>query len=366
MSLECGIVGLPNVGKSTLFNTLTRAQVPAENFPFCTVDPNRGVVEMPDPRMTQISEIVKPKKQVPTTVTFVDIAGLVKGASEGEGLGNQFLSHIRSVDAIAHVVRCFESSEITHVLGEVDPLRDVEIIDLELCMSDLDLVKKRIQRIEKLAKSGNAEARAELHFLELASAHLSQGKPLRKLSEISQYSEREQFVTAKPLLFVANLAESDYPVLGEKAKAWLQVLEQKAHEESAPLISMSISLENQLSQLKSDEDRSFFLEEYGISEPGLNRLIQTAYKLLGLLTFFTAGEKEVRAWTLERGQNAQAAAGRIHSDFARGFIRAEVTGFGDFLACGGEKGAREKGLLRAEGKEYIVQDGDIMHFRFNV
>jgi GTP-binding protein YchF len=366
MSFECGIVGLPNVGKSTLFNTLTNAQVPAENFPFCTVDPNRGVVEVPDPRLKQLAEIVNPQKTLPTSVTFVDIAGLVKGASEGEGLGNQFLSHIRAVDAIAHVVRCFPGGDVTHVMGEIDPIRDVEIIDLELCLSDLDTVQKRIFKIEKLAKSGNAEAREELSFLQRAADSLSAGKAMRSVQGIDDFADKASYVTAKPLLYVANLAEEDVRAMRPEVAEWVKALQKKADSEGAPLVALSIALEHQLSEIPSDEDRKYFLDEYGLTEGGLDRLIRAAYELLGFITFFTAGEKEVRAWTLIKGLNAQMAAGRIHSDFARGFIRAEVIGYSDYLACRGEKGAKEKGLLRAEGKEYTVKDGDIMHFRFNV
>jgi len=366
MSLECGIVGLPNVGKSTLFNTLTSAQVAAENFPFCTVDPNRGVVDVPDERMDELSKIVKPQRMVQANVTFVDIAGLVKGASQGEGLGNQFLSHIRMVDAIVHVVRCFEDPNIIHVMGGVDPKRDVEIIDLELCLSDLDTIKKRVEKIVRVAKAGNAEARAEMDLLERAAALLDQGTPLRRhTKELEKLSDLSQFLTAKPLMYMANIAETEIREMSEKTKNWLKDLEAIAALDKAPVVSLSVAIEYQMSQIPA-EDKSLFLEEYGIKEPGLHRFIRVAYELLGLITYFTAGEKEVRAWTIVRGQTAQEAAGKIHSDFAKGFIRAEVIHFPDYVRCKGEKLAKEQGIQRAEGKEYIVQDGDVMHFRFNV
>jgi GTP-binding protein YchF len=366
MSLECGIVGLPNVGKSTLFNTLTSAQVAAENFPFCTVDPNRGVVDVPDPRMKQLAELVKPQKLVQANVTFVDIAGLVKGASQGEGLGNQFLSHIRSVDAIVHVVRCFEDPNIIHVMGGVDPARDVEIIDLELCLADLDRVRARIDKIARLSKSGNAEARAEMELLEKAASALEKGEPLRRhLSSLKDLSDLSQFLTAKPLMYMANIAESEIRQMSERTQSWIEKLREIAKKDAAPVVVLSVALEYQLSQLP-DEDRGPFLEEYGIQEPGLHRFIREAYGLLGLITYFTAGEKEVRAWTITRGQTAVDAAGKIHSDFARGFIRAEVIHFEDYLRCKGEKLAREQGLQRAEGRDYVVLDGDVILFRFNV
>lgn len=366
MSLECGIVGLPNVGKSTLFNTLTSAQVAAENFPFCTVDPNRGIVEVPDPRMNQLAEIVKPQRMVPASVTFVDIAGLVKGAAQGEGLGNQFLSHIRSVDAIVHVVRCFEDGNIIHVMGGVDPKRDVEIIDLELCLADLDSVRKRMERIQRVAKSGNAEAREEYGLLEKAAQMLERGEPLRRdRAAFTKLADFSQFLTGKPLMYMANIAESEIKQRSEKTENWLSELEQIAARDSAPVIPLSVALEYQLSQI-SEEDRPGFFADYGIVEPGLHVFIRAAYKMLGLITYFTAGEKEVRAWTIAQGQTAVEAAGKIHSDFARGFIRAEVIHFPDYLECKGEKAAREKGLQRAEGKEYVVLDGDVILFRFNV
>lgn len=365
MSLECGIVGLPNVGKSTLFNTLTSAEVAAENFPFCTVDPNKGIVEVPDPRLDQLSEIVKPQKTVPTTVSFVDIAGLVKGASKGEGLGNQFLSHIRSVDAILHMVRCFEDSNITHVLGEVDPIRDVEIIELELCLADLEMAQKRVEKLSKLSKGGDKESLAKLELFKKAEQHLGDSKTLRSLDEVEFY-RAEGFITAKPILYVANMAEDELKEASEKTTQSVEALRALAKTQGANVIALSASLENQIRQLDTLDEKREFYAEYGLEEPGLNRLIREAYDLLGLITFFTAGEKEVRAWTIDQGETAQQAAGTIHTDFARGFIRAEVIHFKDFLSCRGEKVAKEKGLQRSEGKEYVVLDGDVMHFRFNV
>jgi GTP-binding protein YchF len=365
MGLECGIVGLPNVGKSTLFNALTNAQVPAENFPFCTVDPHRGVVNVPDPRLNALTAIVKPERVVAAMVTFVDIAGLVKGASSGEGLGNQFLSHIREVNAIAHVVRCFRDENIIHVMGAPEPKRDIEIIELELCLSDLDGVKKRYDKIERLAKSGNAEARLEADLLSKSMEWLGQGIPLRrKLKELEKLN-LEGLLTSKPVLYVANIAEADVKSPSPEVKQWISEVEAVAKLDNALVIPMSNSLEYQLGAL-SDEDRKVFQEEYGISEPGLNRFIREAYKALGLQTFFTAGVKEVRAWTIQKGFSAPDAAGEIHTDFKRGFIRAETIAFEDFVACKGEKGAREKGLQRSEGKDYIVQDGDVILFRFAV
>lgn len=366
MSLECGIVGLPNVGKSTLFNTLTSAQVAAENFPFCTVDPNRGIVPVPDPRQEAITKIAKPQKIVPATTTFVDIAGLVKGASKGEGLGNQFLSHIRGVDAIAHVVRCFEDSNITHVMGNVDPKRDVDIIDLELCMADLDSVSRKVEKVLRLAKSGNTEAKQELNGLEKLKAFLNEGTPLRRVRTELEGLDLQDYLTAKPLFYLANLHEDEVRETSEQTKKWVSELEEYAKRDGAQVFQLSVSLEYQLSQFEDAEEKAVFLEEYGLKEPGLDRLIREAYRLLGLITFFTAGEKEVRAWTIHEGDTAVDAAGAIHSDFARGFIRAETIHYDDFVACKGEKGAREKGLQRSEGRDYRVHDGDIILFRFNV
>lgn len=365
MSLECGIVGLPNVGKSTLFNTLTSAQVAAENFPFCTVDPNRGVVDVPDPRMDQLIQIVNPKSVVRANMTFVDIAGLVKGASAGEGLGNQFLSHIREVDAITHVVRCFEDDNITHVMGGVDPVRDVEIIDLELCLSDMETASKRIDRLQKVAKSGNKDSKTQLETFEKIRQKLGEGIPVRRFRDEFPEMDLREFLTSKPIIYLANVAEAEAGKLTEKTMLQIRKLEEIAARDQAIVVPMSNSLEFQLSQL-SGEDREMFFQEYGIKEPGLNKFIHEAYRLLGLITYFTAGEKEVRAWTVHDGATAVEAAGKIHSDFAKGFIRAEVIHFGDFIECKGEKGAREKGLQRSEGRDYRVLDGDIILFRFNV
>ena len=366
MSLECGIVGLPNVGKSTLFNTLTQAQVPAENFPFCTVDPHRGVVNVPDPRMQALANLVKPERIVPAIMTFVDIAGLVKGAASGEGLGNQFLSHIREVNAIAHVVRCFEDDNIIHVMGGVDPERDVEIIDLELCLSDLDSAKKRLERVEKTARSGQVDAKEEAEVLKKVMDDLGRGISVRRQSPAIQEKVKSlAFLTGKPLLYVANVSEDDLKAPSEKLKVWLKRLEEIAAKDNAPVVSMCIGLEQQLSQL-DETDRQPFYDEYNIKEPVLHRFIREAYRLLGLITYFTAGVKEVRAWTIHRGDSAPQAAGAIHSDFQRGFIRAEVIAYDDYTKLGGEKPAREKGLQRSEGKEYIVQDGDVILFRFAV
>jgi hypothetical protein len=365
MGLECGIVGLPNVGKSTLFNTLTAAQVPAENFPFCTVDPHKGVVNVPDPRLDAISKIVNPERVVPALVSFVDIAGLVKGASQGEGLGNQFLSHIREVNAIAHVVRCFEDDNIIHVMGGVDPKRDIEIIDLELCLSDLDSAKKRMERIEKMAKSGNAEAKAELEVFKQVMSCLNDGIPLRRRPELLAKIPQDQFLTSKPVLYVANIAESDVKTLSQSTLQRIEAVKEHAVLDKALVIPMCVNLESQLQQM-DPADREIFQAEYGIAEPALHRLIREAFKALGLMTYFTAGVKEVRAWTIPVDCPAPDAAGAIHSDFKRGFIRAEVISYKDFIACSGEKGAREKGLQRGEGKEYKVQDGDVILFRFAV
>lgn len=365
MGIECGIVGLPNVGKSTLFNTLTAASVPAENFPFCTVDPHRGVVNVPDRRIDQLAEIVKPERVVPALMTFVDIAGLVKGAAEGEGLGNQFLSHIREVNAIAHVVRCFEDDNIIHVMGGVDPKRDIEIIELELCLSDLDTAKKRAERLEKLVRAGNAEAKAEADVLKIIMEGLGKGIPIRRIPGAKEKLTQDTFLTSKPVLYVANIAESDVKEMSAKAKAWIAAVEEVAKLDKTIVIPMSVGLESQLRQMEAG-DREVFQAEFGIKEPALDRFIREAYRLLGLQTYFTAGEKEVRAWTIPLVCPAPDAAGVIHSDFKRGFIRAETIAFKDYIQFQGEKGAKEKGLMRSEGKEYQVQDGDVILFRFGV
>jgi GTP-binding protein YchF len=363
MGIKCGIVGLPNVGKSTLFNALTKAGIPAANFPFCTIDPNVGIVPVPDPRLQALSAIVKPQKIIPTTIEFVDIAGLVAGAAQGEGLGNKFLAHIREVDAICHVVRCFEHGDIVHVAGRIDPIADIETIDTELALADLDSVEKSLSRAEKAAKAGDKDAAARRDVLTRVRAHLDTGMPARSLDLATEERAllRELFLlTLKPVLYVANVREdgfSDNPHL-DRVRA-------RAAAEGAEVVPVCAAIEEELSQLE-DDDKGAFLADMGLDEPGLNRLIRGAYRLLGLQTYFTAGEKEVRAWTVKSGATAPQAAGVIHTDFERGFIRAETIGYDDFIRLKGESGAKEAGRLRLEGKEYVVQEGDVLHFRFNV
>jgi GTP-binding protein YchF len=364
MSLKCGIVGLPNVGKSTLFNALTKAGIAAENYPFCTIEPNVGIVELPDERLSKLAAIVKPAKVVPAIVEFVDIAGLVAGASQGEGLGNQFLSHIRETDAIVNVVRCFEDENVVHVAGRVDPVADIEVIQTELCLADMATVEKSLARWTKQAKAGgDKEAQRLVDVLKKCEAALNDTRPVRSID----FSKEELavlkplcLITAKPAMFVGNVAED-----GFKGNPLLERLHAYAAQQGAPVVAICAKTEAELADMH-DEDRALFLAEMGQNEPGLNRLIRAAFKLLGLQTYFTAGEKEVRAWTIHIGDTAPQAAGVIHTDFERGFIRAQTIAYEDYIACGGEQGARDAGKMRSEGKEYVVRDGDVLNFLFNV
>ena len=363
MSLKCGIVGLPNVGKSTLFNALTKAGIPAENYPFCTIEPNVGIVEVPDPRLAQLAAIVKPERILPAAVEFVDIAGLVAGASKGEGLGNQFLAHIRETDAIVNVVRCFEDPNVIHVAGKVSPMDDIAVIQTELALADLTTVEKTIHRETKKARSGDKDAAALVALLERVLIQLNDAKPVRAMNLDKEQVEMLKplcLITSKPAMYVANVSDS-----GFTNNPLLDQLSEYAKSQHAPIVAICASIESEIADME-DSDKLDFLTDMGMEEPGLNRLIRAAFDLLGLQTYFTAGVKEVRAWTIHKGDTAPQAAGVIHTDFERGFIRAQTIAFDDFISHKGEQGAKEAGKMRAEGKEYVVKDGDVLNFLFNV
>ena len=365
MGLKCGIVGLPNVGKSTLFNALTSAKALAANYPFATKDPNLGVITVPDPRLDKLEELVNPQKVIPTTVDIVDIAGLIKGASKGEGLGNQFLGNIRETDAILHVVRCFEDDNVVHVDGNVDPVRDKMIIDTELILKDIETVEKRVEKFRRTAKSGDKEARRIVEVGEALLAHLESEQPARSFEtdeEGQEVVKELMLLTGKPILYVCNVDIDSI----EDGNAHTQAFRKAVAGENAEIILISASIEADIAELETKEERAEFIEEMGLNEPGVNKVIRASYELLDLITYFTAGEKEVRAWTITKGTKAPGAAGVIHSDFEKGFIRAEVIHYADYVKYGSESGARDNGKLNVEGKEYVVQDGDVMHFRFNV
>ena len=365
MALTAGIVGLPNVGKSTLFNAITKAGALAANYPFATIDPNVGIVEVPDSRLIKLEEMVQPKKTIPTTFEFTDIAGIVKGASKGEGLGNKFLSHIREVDAICQVVRAFDDENVTHVSGRVNPLDDIEVINMELVLADLESVEKRLPKIEKMARQKDKTADMELRILTQIKEALEDGKPVRSIDfneDDQKWVNQAQLLTSKKMLYIANVGEDE---IGDKDNDKVKAIREYAANEDSEVIVISAKIEEEIATL-DDEDKEMFLEDLGIEEPGLDRLIRTTYDLLGLSTYFTAGVQEVRAWTFKQGMTAPQCAGIIHTDFERGFIRAEVTSYEDYVQHGGENGAKEAGRQRLEGKDYIMQDGDIVHFRFNV
>ena len=365
MALTAGIVGLPNVGKSTLFNAITKAGALAANYPFATIDPNVGIVEVPDSRLLKLEEMVQPKKTIPTTFEFTDIAGIVKGASKGEGLGNKFLSHIREVDAICQVVRAFDDENVTHVSGRVNPLDDIEVINMELVLADLESVDKRLPKIEKMARQKDKTAEMELRILTAIKEALEDGKPVRSIDfneDDQKWVNQAQLLTSKKMLYIANVGEDE---IGDEDNEKVKAIREYAENEDSEVIVISAKIEEEIATL-DDEDKEMFLEDLGIEEPGLDRLIRTTYDLLGLSTYFTAGVQEVRAWTFRQGMTAPQCAGIIHTDFERGFIRAEVTSYDDYVEHGGENGAKEAGRQRLEGKDYIMQDGDIVHFRFNV